>query len=31
MDSTSVETMSFYFTSKNGDLGVAQVIYSNVM
>lgn len=31
MDSTSVETQTFYFMSKGGELGVAQVIYSNVM
>ena len=31
MDSTSVECQTFYFMSKNGDLGMAQVIYSNVM
>lgn len=30
MDSTNVETQTFYFTTKAGDLGVAQVIYSNV-
>ncbi|SPN99634.1 probable Survival factor 1 [Cephalotrichum gorgonifer] len=30
MDSTSVETQTFYFMAKGGDLGVAQVIYSNV-
>ncbi|KAG5999948.1 putative cell survival pathways protein [Claviceps maximensis] len=30
MDSTCVETQSFYLTSDNGDVGLAQVIYSNV-
>ncbi|KAK0718086.1 oxidative stress survival, Svf1-like protein [Lasiosphaeria miniovina] len=30
MDSTSVETQSFYFMSEGGVLGFAQVIYSNV-
>ncbi|QUC20260.1 uncharacterized protein UV8b_04501 [Ustilaginoidea virens] len=30
MQSTCVETQSFYFVSDNGDIGLAQVIYSNV-
>lgn len=30
MDSTCVETQSFYLTSDNGVIGLAQVIYSNV-
>ncbi|KAH7160755.1 survival factor 1 [Dactylonectria macrodidyma] len=30
MDSTSVETASFYLFSDNGDVALAQVIYSNV-
>lgn len=30
MDSTSVETQSFYFMADSGRLGFAQVIYSNV-
>ncbi len=30
MDSTCVETQSFYFMADNGKLGFAQVIYSNV-
>ena len=30
MDSTCVETQSFYFMSEGGILGFAQVIYSNV-
>ncbi|KAK3390572.1 oxidative stress survival, Svf1-like protein [Podospora didyma] len=30
MDSTCVETQSFYFMSESGVLGLAQVIYSNV-
>lgn len=30
MDSTCVETQSFYFMADNGRLGFAQVIYSNV-
>ncbi|PKS09096.1 hypothetical protein jhhlp_003710 [Lomentospora prolificans] len=30
MDSTSVETQTFYFMSNSGRIGVAQVIYSNV-
>jgi len=31
MDSTSVETQTFYFMSTSGQLGCAQVIYSNVV
>ncbi|KAF2723912.1 oxidative stress survival, Svf1-like protein [Polychaeton citri CBS 116435] len=31
MDSTNVETKTFYFTSDSGHLGLVQVIYSNVM
>lgn len=31
MDSTNVETKSFYMTSDEGHIGMAQVIYSNVM
>lgn len=31
MDSTSVETQTFYFMSSSGQLGCAQVIYSNVV
>ncbi|KAK5136618.1 hypothetical protein LTR08_002632 [Meristemomyces frigidus] len=31
MDSTNVETKTFYMTSDDGQLGMAQVIYSNVM
>jgi len=31
MDSTCVETQSFYFMSDAGKLGFAQVIYSNVV
>lgn len=30
MDSTNVETQSFYFVSDSGRIGMAQVIYSNV-
>lgn len=30
MDSTSVETQTFYLMADNGLLGLAQVIYSNV-
>lgn len=30
LGSTNVETQTFYFTTKAGDLGIAQVIYSNV-
>ncbi|KAK3318264.1 oxidative stress survival, Svf1-like protein [Apodospora peruviana] len=30
MDSTCVETQSFYFMADNGRLGLAQVLYSNV-
>ena len=30
MDSTNVETASFYFNGDNGHIGFAQVIYSNV-
>lgn len=30
MDSTCVETQSFYLNSDNGVIGLAQVIYSNV-
>lgn len=30
MDSTNVETHTFYFTADNGHLGMAQIIYSNV-
>ena len=30
MDSTCVETQTFYFTADSGHLGMAQVIYSNV-
>jgi hypothetical protein len=30
LDSTCVETQGFYFTTDNGHLGMAQVIYSNV-
>lgn len=30
MDSTSVETQSFYFMSDSGYIALAQVIYSNV-
>lgn len=30
MESTSVETQSFYLMSDSGYLGLAQVIYSNV-
>ena len=31
MDSTNVETKSFYMISDEGRIGLAQVIYSNVM
>lgn len=31
MDSTNVETQTFYLTSDEGTIGMAQVIYSNVM
>jgi hypothetical protein len=31
MDSTSVETQSFYLMADNGHLALAQVIYSNVV
>lgn len=31
MDSTSVETQTFYFMSDAGQLAFAQVIYSNVV
>lgn len=31
MQSTSVETQTFYFMAENGHMGMAQVIYSNVM
>ena len=31
MESTSVETFSFYLLSSEGHIGLAQVIYSNVM
>lgn len=31
MDSTSVETFSFYLMSEEGHIGLAQVIYSNVV
>lgn len=31
MDSTSVETQTWYFLSDAGDMGMAQVIYSNVI
>jgi len=31
MDSTNVETKTFYMTSDSGHLGMAQIIYSNVM
>lgn len=31
MDSTCVETKTFYMVSDDGHLGLAQVIYSNVM
>lgn len=30
MESTSVETQTFYFIADNGKLAFAQVIYSNV-
>lgn len=30
MESTSVETQTFYFMSETGKLAFAQVIYSNV-
>lgn len=30
MDSTCVETQTFYFTADSGHSGIAQVIYSNV-
>jgi hypothetical protein len=30
MDSTSVETQTWYFTADNGNVGLCQVIYSNV-
>lgn len=30
MDSTSVETQTFYITADSGHLGLVQVIYSNV-
>lgn len=30
MDSTSVETQSFYLMADSGHIGLAQVIYSNV-
>lgn len=30
MDSTCVETQTFYLASDNGDVGLVQVIYSNV-
>lgn len=31
MDSTNVETKTFYMISDEGTIGLAQVIYSNVM
>lgn len=31
LDSTSVETQSFYLTADNGYLALVQVIYSNVV
>jgi len=31
MDSTNVESKTFYMTSDSGHLGLVQVIYSNVM
>lgn len=31
MDSTNVETKTFYMTSDDGHIGLVQVIYSNVM
>jgi hypothetical protein len=31
MDSTSVETQTFYLMADNGHLGFVQVIYSNIM
>lgn len=31
MDSTNVETQTFYLFGDNGRIGMAQVIYSNVM
>lgn len=30
MDTTNVETQTFYFVSDEGRIGMAQVIYSNV-
>jgi hypothetical protein len=30
MDSTNVETQTFYFTADDGSVSMAQVIYSNV-
>lgn len=30
MESTSVETQTFYLIADNGHIGMAQVIYSNV-
>lgn len=30
MEWTNVETQTFYFTSDEGKIGMAQVIYSNV-
>lgn len=30
MDSTCVETQTFYFTAESGHAGLVQVIYSNV-
>ena len=30
MDSTCVETQTFYFMAEKGHIGMAQVIYSNV-
>jgi len=31
MDSTNVESKAFYLTSDSGHLGMAQIIYSNVL
>jgi hypothetical protein len=30
MDSTCVETQTWYFTADNGHIGLCQIIYSNV-
>lgn len=31
IDNTNVETKTFYLTADNGLLGIAQIIYSNVL